>query len=211
MILYLHSLRFTFNKVFGLITISLCWKARKIIVLNFPGSTELHHASGKTRPMTKKYNMLIIVKECSKSNLLQDCSSDPSGQSSSPSQRQWPWTQVPSVQRNIFPEQTGIGRIVVKHLFSSELSAQSGSPSHFHRDGIQFWLSQVNWSSLQVLASTRKRKAEKSDKWHIISENIIYIIALSDTPRTFIITPSTPWPHAPNWKGAIGLVIISYD
>lgn len=117
--------------------------------------------------------MLIIVKECSKSNLLQDCSSDPSGQSSSPSQRQWPWTQVPSVQRNIFPEQTGIGRIVVKHLFSSELSAQSGSPSHFHRDGIQFWLSQVNWSSLQVLASSRKRKAEKSDRWHIISENTI--------------------------------------
>ena len=102
----------------------------------------------------------------SKYNLLHDCSSDPSGQSSSPSQCQWPWTQVPSVQRNIFPEQTGIGRVVVKHLSSSELSAQSGSPSHFHRDGIQFWLSQVNWSSLQVFASDRKRKVEKSDKWH---------------------------------------------
>ena len=123
--------------------------------------------------------MLIIVKECSKSNLLQDCSSDPSGQSSSPSQRQWPWTQVPSVQRNIFPEQTGIGRIVVKHRFSSELSAQSGSPSHFHRDGIQFWLSQVNWSSLQVLASTRKRKAEKSDKWHCKWKILISFILLS--------------------------------
>ena len=161
---------------------------------------------GKHGQWPKNITCWSLSKSVVKFNLLQDCSSDPSGQSSSPSQRQWPWTQVPSVQRNIFPEQTGIGRIVVKHLFSSELSAQSGSPSHFHRDGIQFWLSQVNWSSLQVLASTRKVRQVTYYKWK-------YHLYCSQwyTLRTFIITPSTPWPHAPNWKGAFGLVIINYD
>ena len=138
------------------------WNNFKLSYKNFsnnkPGIINCFIFSGGINiKYTKKYSPLTWQKSYNDLYLRHPCSSDPSGQSSSPSHRQWPWMQCPSAQWNIFAEQVDGRDVTFPQPVSSDPSEQSSSPSHLQRVGMHCWFPQVNWFELQVLEAAIQR------------------------------------------------------